>query len=114
MTDSLITLNKQREEHIQQFVAHLPDLAVSLKNTADLAYSEGALDAKTKRLIAMGIGLGVGCENCQIGQAMSALELGATKEEILETIAVVASIRGTTGIAESYKIIQLLEELAEV
>ncbi len=41
------------------------------------------------------------------------MELGATREEVLETIGVVVAIRGTTGLAESYKVIQLLEELGK-
>jgi alkylhydroperoxidase/carboxymuconolactone decarboxylase family protein YurZ len=49
-----------------------------------------------------------------LGQTMYALEKGATKEEILETIGVVVSIRGTTGVAESLRVIQLLEELGKL
>jgi len=39
---------------------------------------------------------------------------GATREEVLETIGVVISIRGTTGLAEFYKVIQLLDELGKL
>jgi alkylhydroperoxidase/carboxymuconolactone decarboxylase family protein YurZ len=45
---------------------------------------------------------------------MYALENGATRDEFLETISVVASIRGTTGVAESLRVVQLLDELGKL
>jgi AhpD family alkylhydroperoxidase len=64
--------------------------------------------------MALAIALGAGCTNCILMQANQALEEGATKEEVLETLAVVASIRGTTGIAESLRVIKLLDELGRL
>jgi len=58
--------------------------------------------------------MGAGCRNCVLGQAMYALENGATKGEILETISVVVSMRGTTGLAESLRVVQLLDELGKL
>jgi len=77
-------------------------------------YKEGVLSSKTKRLISLSIALGVGCTHCELGQTMKALEMGATKEELLETIGVVISMRGTTGLAESYRVIQILDELGKL
>jgi len=45
---------------------------------------------------------------------MYALENGATRDEVLETISVVVSMRGTTGVAESLRVIQLLDELGKL
>jgi AhpD family alkylhydroperoxidase len=78
------------------------------------AYKDGALSAKTKRLIAITIALGVGCRNCILALNKHALENGATKEELLETISVVTSMRDTTGIAKSLRVIQLLDELGKL
>jgi alkylhydroperoxidase/carboxymuconolactone decarboxylase family protein YurZ len=38
------------------------------------------------------------------------LQAGATKEEFLETIAVATTMGGTPGLAESYRVMKLLEE----
>ncbi|MBS0014120.1 MAG: carboxymuconolactone decarboxylase family protein [Desulfobacterales bacterium] len=89
----------------------MPETAKQIKAQMDEAYKDGALDTKTKRLMAMAVALGAGCRNCVLGQAMGAIDKGATKEEILETLAVVTSMRGTTGVAESLRVIQLLDEL---
>ena len=82
--------------------------------TAEKTARYSAIDSKTKRLMAMAIALGAGCRNCVLSQAEGALELGATKEEFLETISVVSSMRGTTGVAESLRVIQFLDELGKL
>jgi alkylhydroperoxidase/carboxymuconolactone decarboxylase family protein YurZ len=45
---------------------------------------------------------------------MRALEAGATREEILETLSVNVAMSGTTGIAEALRVVKLLEELGEI
>ena len=55
---------------------------------ADIIFYRGVLN-KRKNLITMAVALGAGCRNCVLGQAMGALDLGATKEEMLETITAV-------------------------
>ena len=114
MSESQVELNKNRTKNLGKFLKAMPELAKQLGVQVDEAYKDGAIDTKTKRLMAMAIALGAGCRNCVLGQAMSALEQGATKEEMLETIAVVTSMRGTTGVAESLRVIQLLDELGEL
>ena len=62
-------------------------------------------------LMALGIALRARCVNCIVGQTMRALDAGATKEEILETISVNMAMSGTTGVAESLRVLKLLDEL---
>jgi AhpD family alkylhydroperoxidase len=80
----------------------------------ELAYKEGALSSKIKRLIAMAFGLKVGCTNCILAQTEKALAEGATKDEILETLQVLVAMGGTTGIAESLRVIKFLDELGHL
>jgi AhpD family alkylhydroperoxidase len=111
MAESQKDLNENRVKNLGRFAELLPDVLKAVRDQGAIAYKDGALDSKTKRLMAMAIALGAGCRNCVLGQATYALEGGATREEILETISVVVSMRGTTGIAESLRVIQLLDEL---
>jgi len=107
-------LNNNRKEMLVLFRKFLPDTAKLVEAQMNEAYKDGALDRKTKRLMAMAVGLGAGCRNCVLAQAEAALNLGASKEEILETISVVISMRGTTGVAESLRVIQFLDELEKL
>ena len=74
-------------------------------------YLDGVQDGKTKGLMAPAITLGNGCRNGVLGRAMFALDKGAMQEEILETISMVAGVRGATGVAESLRVIQWPDEL---
>lgn len=114
MSESQEELNKNRMQQLGRFLEVMPEVGKQIGAQANEAYKDGALDAKTKRLMAMAVALGAGCRNCVLGQAMYALDKGATKEEFLETIGVVTSMRGTTGLAESLRVIQLLDELGKL
>lgn len=50
------------------------------------ALEAGALDAKTKELMALAISVAVRCDPCVTYHASSAQQQGATREEIAETV----------------------------
>ncbi|MDP2744165.1 MAG: carboxymuconolactone decarboxylase family protein [Dehalococcoidia bacterium] len=77
------------------------------------SYRDGALSAKTKRLIALAAGLQAGCTRCIIGQTKDAVKAGATKAEVLEAVAVAIVIGGTAVSAESWRVVKALEELGK-
>ena len=53
---------------------------------AQAALKPGALDVKTKELIALAISVAVRCDDCIAFHAKAAVERGATRDEILETL----------------------------
>jgi len=112
--ESQIKLNDTRLKFLEKYKQSLPDLMVPESAKWDVVYKEGVLSTKVKRLMALALALGVGCTNCILGQTKRALDAGATKEEFLETLSVVLAMRGTTGMAESLRVIQFLEELGKL
>ncbi len=114
MVESQTELNNNRMNQLGKFAELLPDVLGQVRNMANDVYKDAELSGKVKRLMALAVALGAGCRNCVLGQAMYALENGATKDEILETISVVVSMRGTTGLGESLRVVQLLEELGKL
>lgn len=76
-------------------------------------YKDGALSRKTKRLIALALGLQAGCTRCTIGQTKDAIEAGATKDEVLEAVSVAIVMGGTTVSAETWRVVRVLEELGK-
>ena len=109
--ESQVQLNEERLELVQEFKKQVPDIYSALHGLIDAAYREGALSTKIKRLMSLAIALGVGCENCVLAQSKHAQAAGATREEFLETIGVAVAMRGSTGAAESMRVIKLLDEL---
>ncbi len=114
MAESQLELNNNRMKQLDKFAEILPDVLRQVRDQAGEVYRDGALNSKVKRLMALAVALGAGCRNCVLGQTMYALENGATRDEVLETISVVVSMRGTTGVAESLRVIQLLDELGKL
>lgn len=114
MAESQLELNNNRMKQLDKFAEILPDVLRQVRDQAGEVYRDGALNSKVKRLMALAVALGAGCRNCVLGQTMYALENGATRDEVLEAVSVVASMRGTTGVAESLRVIQLLDELGKL
>jgi AhpD family alkylhydroperoxidase len=72
-------------DHIRE---HNPELAVLIREMDQIMVNDGALDRKTKRLIALACVAVRMCEDCVYPQAKVAKNYGATKEEIVEALQV--------------------------
>ena len=63
-----------------------PDVMKAFSAIAQAALAPKALDTKTKELIALGISVAVRCDDCVAFHVKAAVQQGATREEILETL----------------------------
>lgn len=63
-----------------------PEVMKSFSGIAQGALKTQALDTKTKELIALAISVAVRCDDCIGFHAKGALEQGASREEIFETL----------------------------
>ncbi|HWA17809.1 MAG TPA: carboxymuconolactone decarboxylase family protein [Devosia sp.] len=63
-----------------------PEVMKGFSAIAKGALEPKALDTKTKELIALGISVATRCDDCIGFHAKAALEQGATRDEILETL----------------------------
>ncbi len=62
----------------------IPGVAKAMKALHDAVIADGALSAKMKELICVGIAVAIRCEHCLRFHAEEAARLGATPEEIAE------------------------------
>ena len=76
-------------------------------------YKDAALSRKMKRLIGIAIGVRTGSFSCMVNQTRRAVEAGATKEEIMESVSVAIAMGGTTTIEYGAKVVKVLEELGK-
>ena len=112
--ESQVSLEELRAKEREKLSQMLPGVTGALRGLLTEVYPDGALSTKVKRLMSLAVALGAGCRNCVLAQTTYALESGATKEEIMETLSVVISMKGTTGVAESLRVVQFLEELGKL
>lgn len=73
----------------------------------------GALDAKTKELIALGIAITVRCDGCITYHVHDALSAGASKEEIFETVSVAILMGGGPSVMYGIEAMQALSQYQE-
>ena len=63
-----------------------PEVMKHFSGMAAAATAGGALDSKTKELLAIAIAVAIRCEGCIAFHAKAAMQHGATREEIMETM----------------------------
>ncbi len=85
-----------------------PELLKLVGNTRELALAEGALPKKVKVLMAMALDASHGTVEGVRALAQVAMQAGATKEEITETVRVAQYI---SGVGTVYTVARALEEL---
>jgi AhpD family alkylhydroperoxidase len=76
--------------------------------------SDGALDGKTKELIALGIAITVRCEGCISFHVHDALEAGASEPEIMETIGVAVLMGGGPSVMYGCDAIEALHQFSKL
>ena len=63
-----------------------PEVMKHFSGMAAAATAGGALDSKVKELLAIAIAVAIRCEGCIAFHAKAAMQHGATREEIMETM----------------------------
>ena len=112
----------EKQEPIKDFITNgvikyqklLPNVGKAYEALTSEVYKDGALNAKTKRLMALSAALTHGCRGCILFQTEQALELGASVDEILEACSVAIAVGGTMAGGETARVIQLLTELGKI
>ena len=66
--------------------AGAPEVMKAFGALAQAASAPKALDAKTKELLALGISVAMRCDDCVAFHVKAAIEHGASREEVLETL----------------------------
>lgn len=98
--------------HLAGLRAGTPEVMKSFGELGRAATGNGALDRKTKELIALALGVAARCEAC-IGFHMQTLvKLGVTKQEIAETLAVTTYMGGGPSLMYAASAIAAFEEMS--
>jgi AhpD family alkylhydroperoxidase len=77
------------------------------------AFAPGALDAKVKELIALGIAVSTQCDGCIASHARGAAGAGATPAEVAEALGITIAMGGGPGTVYAARAFSAFEEFAE-
>jgi AhpD family alkylhydroperoxidase len=72
----------------------IPQVYEGFGTLSRAAFAEGALDRRTKELIALAIGVVEGCDGCIASHGQAAARAGATRQEAAEAIGVTFLMHG--------------------
>lgn len=101
---------REMKRHRGDLAAGQPDVMKAFAALSDAASTPGALDAKTKELIALGIGVTNRCDECITVHLHDALEAGATKQDIIETLGVAIMMGGGPSVMYATHALAALKE----
>jgi AhpD family alkylhydroperoxidase len=106
-------LTKRISGDIRKLRKDIPDTMQAFSALAQAATRDGALDKKTKELIALALGVAARCDGC-IGFHMEALvRLGATRQEVEETLGVAVYMGGGPSLMYAADAISAFERFEE-
>ncbi len=63
-----------------------PEVMKAFSGMAQAATKGGALDTRTKELIALAIAVAIRCDGCVAFHAKAAVQAGASRDEVMETM----------------------------
>lgn len=103
-------ITKDIGENVGQLGKLAPDVMAAFMNLGKAATKTAALDEKTKELIALAIGVACRCDGC-IGYHMKALSrLKATREEVVETLAMCVYMGGGPSVMYAADALRAFEQ----
>jgi AhpD family alkylhydroperoxidase len=80
----------------------------------DLASQDGALDLKSKELIAVSLSVVAKCDWCTAYHVKKSLDLGATIKEIVEAAWLAVLMGGSPALMQAQRVLQALEEFKDL
>lgn len=87
-------ITKNISENLKSLRKGIPDTMQGFSAMAQAATKDGALDKKTKELIALALGVAARCDGCIGFHAETLVKLGASLEEVEETLAMAIYMGG--------------------
>jgi len=97
MTTNYIQEHQHLEERLTQLGQELPGPMSGFARLHKKAVEDGALATKVKEMMALAISIVVGCDGCLAYHVHDAVQAGATRQELLETIGVALLMGGGPG-----------------
>ncbi|MCH1908493.1 carboxymuconolactone decarboxylase family protein [Stenotrophomonas acidaminiphila] len=111
-TPSYTDLTRDISRNLTPLRTHNADVMQGFGALSKAAMAAGALDEKTKELIAMAIGVANRCDGCLGFHAKALVRLGATPEEFREMLGVAVYMGGGPSLMYAANALAAFEEFS--
>ena len=100
--------------HLKSLIPELsrgcPDVMQEFGALHKAATKPGAMDQKTKELMALGIAVAIRCDGCVAFHTHDALRAGATEAEVMDTLGVAILMGGGPAMVYAAHAVEALEQ----
>ncbi|MCW4455749.1 carboxymuconolactone decarboxylase family protein [Flavobacterium sp. MXW15] len=106
-------LTREISANLAPLRAGQPDLMKGFGALGKAAMAPGALDAKTKELIALGIGVAARCDGCIGFHSQALVRLGASEQELQEMLGIAVYMGGGPSLMYAANALAAFKEFSE-
>lgn len=110
--DGYRALTEKVSHHLAALRADLPDVMKGFGDLARAATRDGALDKKTKELIALALGVAAHCDACIGFHVQALVRLGVTRTELEEALGMAVYMGGGPSLMYSANALAAFEEFS--
>ena len=106
------SLTREISGNLNAMRSGLPQVMQGFNALDKAAMADGAIDAKTKELIALAIGVSTRCDGCIGFHSQALVRLGATPDEVRETLGIAVYMGGGPSLMYAANAIAAFEEFS--
>jgi AhpD family alkylhydroperoxidase len=104
---------QQIGSHVAEIGKASPDIVRGYRTLSDAGQKTGKLDPKTRELIALAVAVTRQCDGCITIHTDAAIQHGATREEIVETLGVAISVNAGAAMVYSTRVLDAFQAKTE-
>ncbi len=113
MSTDYVALAKELTQLVGKLNKAQPEMMAGFQKMSQSATAPGALDAKTKELIALGLAVAARCEGCIAFHVQKLVKLGVTDQEFHETLAMAVYMGGGPSLMYAAESIRAYEQFTK-
>lgn len=113
MTKQFKAITSDISASLKQMRSSAPEVMQAFGMLSAAATKDGALDKKTKELIALALGVAAHCEGCIGFHTQALVKLGASKQELFETLGMAVYMGGGPSLMYAADAISAFDQASE-
>ncbi len=113
MDKNYLEITREISANLKKLRNDIPDTMKGFSAMAQAACRDGALDKKTKELIALAIGVAAHCDGCIGFHAEALVKLGASRQEVEEALGMAIYMGGGPSLMYAADAIAAFEQFEQ-
>ncbi len=112
MTEDIRLRLKEAQARLGAFAKAAPELMTGFAKVSKTATAAGAFSSAQRELIAVGIAVVKGCEDCILYHVDAAIRHGASEQELIEALEVAVEMGGGPAVMYAGKALEVFQSLS--